>query len=154
METVIVLLVVGVVLLLLETVLPGMIAGIAGLICLVAGLVVSYRQFSLQTANLITLSVVLGLVVGTLAWLRYLPESRFGKVFVSEQTVGEIGTERPELLQQTGVALTNLRPSGTAIINHQRVDVVTEGAHIQRDTPIRVVAVEGLRVVVRAVRVA
>jgi membrane-bound serine protease (ClpP class) len=149
-ETVIVLLVVGVVLLLLETVLPGMIAGIAGLICLVAGLVVSYRQFSLQTANLITLSVVLGLVVGTLAWLRYLPESRFGKVFVSEQTVGDIGTERPELLHQAGTAMTHLRPSGTAVIRGERVDVVTEGPHVQRGAPIRVVAVEGMRVVVRA----
>jgi len=154
MAAVIILLLMGAVLLLLETILPGMIAGIAGLISVAAGLILAYKEFSAGTANLITLGVVLALVVGTLAWLRYLPDSRLGQVFVSNQAVGEIGTERPELLQQTGVALTNLRPSGTAIINHQRVDVVTEGAHIQRDTPIRVVAVEGLRVVVRAVRVA
>ena len=150
METVIILLVVGAVLLVLEIILPGMIAGIAGLICLAAGLVLSYRQFSLQTANLISLGVVLGLVLGTFAWLKYLPESRFGKVFVSEQTVGEIGTERPELLHRMGTALTHLRPSGTAVIDGKRVDVVTEGPHIQRGTPVKVIAVEGMRIVVRA----
>jgi membrane-bound serine protease (ClpP class) len=58
--------------------------------------------------------------------------------------------EKPELLNQTGSALTNLRPAGTAIINDRRVDVVTEGAMIERGTPVKVVAVEGMRVVVRA----
>jgi len=41
-----------------------------------------------------------------------------------------------------------LRPAGMALINGRRVDVVTEGAMIERDTPVRVVAVEGMRVVV------
>jgi membrane-bound serine protease (ClpP class) len=150
MAMVIILLLAGAVLLLLETILPGMIAGIAGLICLGAGLILGYQEFSAGTANLITLGVVLGLVVGTLAWLRYLPESRLGRVFVSERAIGDLGTERPELLHQTGNAFTNLRPSGTALINGKRVDVVTEGPHVERGTPIRVVAVEGLRVVVRA----
>jgi membrane-bound serine protease (ClpP class) len=44
-----------------------------------------------------------------------------------------------------------LRPSGAAVINDKRVDVVTEGPFIDRGTPVRVVAVEGMRVVVRSV---
>jgi membrane-bound serine protease (ClpP class) len=47
--------------------------------------------------------------------------------------------------------LTKLRPSGTAVINGKRVDVVTEGAFIEPGQSIKVVAIEGLRVVVRAV---
>jgi hypothetical protein len=39
--------------------------------------------------------------------------------------VGELGVEKPELLNGTGVALTQLRPSGTARVNGQRGDVVT-----------------------------
>ena len=54
------------------------------------------------------------------------------------------------MLHQTGAALTLLRPSGTAVINGHRVDVVTEGAMIERNAPVQVVAVEGMRVVVRA----
>jgi membrane-bound serine protease (ClpP class) len=65
--------------------------------------------------------------------------------------VGEIRTERPELLGLTGTALTPLRPSGTVVINGHRVDVVTEGGLVDRDTPVKVVAVEGMRVVVRPI---
>jgi len=53
------------------------------------------------------------------------------------------------LLDQTGTALSALRPAGTAVINGKRVDVVTEGQMIDPGTPVRVVAVEGMRVVVR-----
>jgi len=37
-----------------------------------------------------------------------------------------VGAAKPELLHQTGTALTALRPSGTALIDGKRVDVVTE----------------------------
>jgi len=69
------------------------------------------------------LLVVVGLVTGTVCWLKFFPDSRLAKVFISQKTVGDIGTERPELLDQTGTALTNLRPSGTALINGRRIDV-------------------------------
>ena len=70
--------------------------------------------------------------------------------FLSDATVGDIGTERPELVGQSGTALTQLRPSGTALLHGKRVDVVTEGGLIEKGADVKVVAVEGLRVVVRA----
>ncbi len=53
------------------------------------------------------------------------------------------------LLGQEGVALTPLRPSGTAVINGERVDVVSEGGFIAQEAAVIVTAVEGTRVVVR-----
>ncbi len=47
-----------------------------------------------------------------------------------------------------GVAYTSLRPSGTALINETRVDVVTDGEFLEKGTPLHVVNVEGNRVVV------
>src|SRR6266498_1448580 len=151
MTTVVTLILVGAALLLLETVLPGMIAGIIGFGCLVAGVAVAYVNFDTRTANFVLLAVVVGLTAGTLCWFKFFPGSRFAKMFISQQTVGDMGTEKPELLHQTGAALTPLRPSGTAVIHGKRVDVVTEGPFIDRGAPIRVVEVEGVRVVVRAV---
>ena len=151
METVAVLILVGAILLLLETVLPGMIAGLVGLCCLVAGVMMGYLTYGPATGNLILLGVAGGLVVLTVLWIRFFPTSNLGQMFVTRRTVGNLGVEKPELLHQTGTALTTLRPSGTALINGKRVDVVTEGGLIERGTAIRVVAVEGLRVVVRAV---
>ena len=78
-----------------------------------------------------------------------LSESRLARMFISQAVSGDIGTERPELLERTGTALTTLRPAGTALIEGKRVDVVTEGQLIERGAAVRVVAVEGLRVVVR-----
>jgi membrane-bound serine protease (ClpP class) len=151
MATVVTLILVGAALLLLETVLPGMIAGIIGFACLVAGVVMAYLNFDNSTANIVLLVVVVGVIVGVLVWFKFFPDSRFAKVFISERTVGEIGTDRPELLNQTGKALTTLRPSGMAVISGKRIDVVTEGPFIEPGTTVKVVAVEGMRVVVRSV---
>ena len=150
MALVITLLVAGALLVLAETVLPGMVAGIVGACCLIAGIVEGYIQFDARTGNLISLGVVLALVIGFCLWLKYFPDSRAARLFVSQKVTGDIGTDRPELLHQTGTAFTNLRPAGTALINGNRVDVVTEGQMIERGSLVQVVAVEGLRVVVRA----
>jgi membrane-bound serine protease (ClpP class) len=147
---VITLIVAGAVLLLLETVLPGLIAGILGLICLIAAIIQSYIEFGPETGTYVLFGVVAALIAGTIIWVKVFPQTRFARVFTSNRTVGDINTERPELLHQTGSALTPLRPSGTALINGNRVDVVTEGSMIDRNTPVKVVAVEGMRVVVRA----
>jgi membrane-bound serine protease (ClpP class) len=151
MELVITLLVAGALLILLETVLPGMIAGIIGACCLIAGLVEGYLQFGAKTGNLILIGLLAGMLVGCWLWVKYFPDSRAGRLFISRKVVGDLGTERPELLEKTGTALTELRPSGAALIQGKRVDVVTEGQMIERGTPVRVVAVEGLRVVVRGI---
>lgn len=151
METVILLIVAGLILMLVETVLPGMIAGLVGFGCLVAAVVLSYMREGPRTGGLVLLSVLVILVVAGLLWIRFFPHSRLGQAFVTRGALGSPQLEKPELLHQTGTALTALRPSGTALINGHRVDVVTEGAMIEAGTPIQVVALEGIRVVVRAV---
>lgn len=135
----------------LETFLPGLVTGVLGCICWVAAVILSYRDFGLHTGNLVLGAVLAGLVIGVLCWLKFFPESRMAGLFISRHTVGESGVVKLELLHHTGVAITQLRPSGTAFINGKRTDVVTEGALIEQGASIKVVAVEGMRVVVREV---
>lgn len=52
------------------------------------------------------------------------------------------------LLHKQGVAVSDLRPAGFATIDGKRVDVVTRGELLDRDTPLKVIEVEGNRVVV------
>ena len=151
MATLLALLLAGLVLLALESVLPGLVAGIAGVICLIAGVVVAYRDFGFAGGNLTLAAVTALLVLGFFVWLRFFPRSRLGRRFVSDRAIGGLGNERPDLVGQVGTALTNLRPSGTATIDGRRVDVVTEGGMVARGSTVRVVAVEGLRVVVRTI---
>jgi membrane-bound serine protease (ClpP class) len=150
MELVVILLVVGAALLFAEIFLPGMIAGLIGFCCLVAGVVAGFVDYGPKIGTFILLGVIFGLIAGFALWVKFFPDSRYASLFVSKRVVGNVDAEKPELLHQTGAAFTNLRPSGTALINGRRVDVVTEGAMIERNTPIRVVAIEGMRVVVRA----
>jgi membrane-bound serine protease (ClpP class) len=146
------LIVLGGILLFLESLLPGMVAGAIGVACLIGGVVLGYVHYGMEAGSFILAIVVVGLLIGTMCWLKYFPNSAVAKTFISRGSVGEIGTEKPELVGKTGVAHTNLHPSGLAVLNGQRVDVVTEGNLIERGTPVEVIAVEGIRVVVRAIK--
>ena len=95
--------------------------------------------------------MTVGLLGGFALWVKFFPQSPLARRFVLKRVVGNIDAEQPELLNQAGIAYTQLRPSGTALINGKRVDVVTEGSLIERGSAIRVVGIEGMRVVVRAV---
>jgi membrane-bound serine protease (ClpP class) len=55
-----------------------------------------------------------------------------------------------ELLGQEGVALTFLRPSGTAQFGERRVDVVTEGKYVASGVKVKVIKVSGSIVIVEA----
>ena len=55
------------------------------------------------------------------------------------------------LLNKKGKALSDLRPSGTALIDGNRYDVVTEGEYIEGNSDILVHHVEGTRIVVTLV---
>lgn len=141
----------GLLLLFLETLLPGMIAGILGLFTLIGAVVYAYLEFGLRTGN-VTLGIVVALLlVGMVLWIKFFPDSRVAQIFVLHRQIGTVGAEKPELLHQSGVALTTLRPAGTVVVNGKRIDVVTEGGFVEKGRPVTVIAIEGLRVVVRPI---
>ena len=87
----------------------------------------------------------------TLAFLsRYLPRSRLGRALVLKDAVGApAGVPLPALLHRDGVADTALRPTGKALIDGRRLDVVSDGDFIEQGGAIEVVEVAGARIVVR-----
>jgi membrane-bound ClpP family serine protease len=52
-------------------------------------------------------------------------------------------------LGMAGRTVTDLRPSGVAIIHGQRIDVVTRGEYLEKETDIVVTAVRGNQIVVK-----
>ena len=97
-------------------------------------------------------SVVVMLLAG-----RFLPASPFFKrmeLTAATKTADGYTTATNAaagLLGTTGVAETLLRPSGKGVFAGQIVDVVTEGELIEKGTTIKVIAVQGSRVVVMRV---
>jgi len=91
----------------------------------------------------------------TYTWIRHLPTSnRFSGLLLKgagHRTEGFVtAPSRPDLVGRNGVALTDLRPSGTAGFGEERLDVVTEGEYLGQGTAIEVVRSDGYRHVVRA----
>jgi len=109
----------------------------------------------LQAAAVLLASlVVTGAVV--FGWLRHLPNStRWSGLFLRDSAHASEGyisaLPRGELVGRTGVALTDLRPSGTAVFDEERLDVVTEGEFVHSGSSVTVLRSDGYRHVVRAV---
>ena len=143
-------------------VLPGFgVAGIAGIAAIATAIVLALIGGAptagdvAQALAILATSLVITVAVAY-AWLRHLPTStRFSGLFLRHglpQADGYISAlPRGDLVGQEGVALTDLRPAGTARIGPERVDVVTEGEYVSQGAPIRVVRSEGYRHVVISV---
>jgi membrane-bound serine protease (ClpP class) len=143
---IIVLMAVGMVLLFLEVaIIPGFgVAGVFSILCLLAGAVTAWLSYGAAWG---VGSIVLsgGLSIGIIA---LAPRTRAGRELVLRDAItAQIGA-RSALEGHVGVALTALRPSGAAEIDGRRVDVVTDGQFIDAGRRVKVVSVEGARVVV------
>ena len=67
----------------------------------------------------------------------------------SEEGVTSQPSELDEFLGMEGIAVTDLRPTGTAVINGKRVDVVSRGEYLEKDSRIVVSSVTGNQIIVR-----
>ena len=152
------LILVGVILLAVEAlIIPGF--GVAGVLGIGVLAFAVFRIFQESWVFVLGYSGVFGgVLLAVLLW--FLPNSRFaarlrlhtriGRSSHDEESV-EPGRyrERADLVGELGLALTDLRPAGTARFGDDRVDVVTQGDFIPNGTTIKVLHVEGNRVTVR-----
>jgi len=149
--TIIALSVTGIILVIAELVLPGGILGIIGALCMVAAVVVTFLEHGVLAGLIAT--IALGLIgFGALAfWMKNFHRLPVTKRFVLNDEVGEDAQleERQAWTGKTGVALTDLVPSGRARIDEEPVDVMAESGYIEKDSPIIVVSTSGPSIFVR-----
>ncbi len=159
----ILLFVAGIILLILEIfVIPGFgITGIMGIILVIGSIFFSLfnAEFYFDSNILYTAIIQLGTavfasVIIMFLLVKYLPKTTtFNKLVLSDENAAQKGfSSHPSyenLLNETGEAFTTLRPAGTVIINDKRYDVVTAGDFIERGSKVKVIKVEGMRIVVQ-----
>ena len=141
-------------------VIPGFgVAGVLGITLMLGSVFFVFdKAYEFHTAVMwLSVSVILTAGLAILAAF-FLPETQlFQRLALSTVMDTEMGyhSSSPEDFQgylgKSGVALTPLRPSGTARIADKRVDVVTVGDFIPKDSNVKVVEVEGSKVFVEAV---
>jgi len=149
MTLMIFLLAAGIILVCLEVFLPGGIAGILGAAALIGSVWLGFSRTDFgPTWLMLTISLTLACI---LLSVRLVARSPMGKkLFLNDSEKGFQGTDKrlKELAGCRGKALSDLRPVGIAAFGDQRVDVLTGGEYITKDTPIEVIEVSGNRVVV------
>ena len=161
-ELEIIMFVAGIILLFLEIfVIPGFgITGISGIILVLASIFLSltgglpFFDFNVIGGAIIQLSIALvGAFILILLLAKFLPKSKtFNRLVLAEEENADKGfvsyPSAKELVGAEGIAITDLRPAGSAEINNQRYDVVADWQYIERGKKIKVIRVEGIKVVV------
>ncbi len=157
----------GAIMLLIEVLyIPGFgLVGLAGIVSIMAGLFASlmggveYMTFwtMKEVSRAVTsmgLAFILSILVSILV-LRSLPRISFWNKLIlqaaekTEEGFRSSPSEYEHLVGATGLALTMLRPAGTGTFSGRRLDVVSEGDYIEKHKVIKIIAVEGSKIVVR-----
>lgn len=146
------LLLVGTFLIGIEIFIPGAVAGTIGGAALFGAVIVAF-DISTTCGFYVLFGVFILVALTTLAWIKLFPKSGIGQKMTL--SVDGKGFKAPDshqaLLGKTGVTQSELRPAGYAVIDGKRINVVSEGGIVDAQTSIKVIKVEGTRVVVRRI---
>ncbi len=147
----------GLVLLVLEIfVVPGFgICGILGIGSVIGAVICVAPSLSAAIMQ-IGLAILITILLVFISFKCGRTRRVWNRLILKDATSTEEGYVSPpaelnDLVGESGMALTDLRPSGAALLNGKRTDVLTEGSFVMRGTKVRVIKVEGSSVVVIAV---
>ena len=152
MNAIIILFVTGALLLAAEIFLPGVIAGVAGALALLAGSILSFREFGFA-GGLAASGGALALVVLMIyVELVVIPRTAFGRRLVVNAKVDATSQPPPAALaavvDKPAEALTTLAPSGYVLIDGRRYEAFCRSGHAAKGALLRVVGVDNFRVIV------
>ena len=139
----------------LEMFVPGGIVGTVGIITVVYA-IIYVNKLTYYIAFILIISLILAVI------LYYVNRNVLHKklIFLDRLVLNDsISTEdgyvasesRVELVGQILKAYTDLRPAGVAILDNEKLDVVTDGDFIEKGNDIEVIRVEGMRIVVKKI---
>lgn len=145
----------GIALIGLEMFIPGGIVGTVGVITLVYA-IIYVNKSTYYIAFILVISLILAVI------LYYVNRNVFHKklMFLDRLVLndsistkdGYVASEsRLELLGQKLIAYTDLRPAGVAVLENEKLDVVTDGDFVEKGNKIEVIRVEGMRIVVKKI---
>lgn len=150
-----VLFILGLLLLIVEMFIPGFgIAGGSGLILLVLGIILTARTPFEAFVMLVIVLILVSLVLAVI--LRSAKKGKLSKKLIlwsaaKHEDGFSASSDMSALLGKEGIALTVLRPAGTGQFSGQRLDVVTEGNFMEKGTKIKIVRIDGRRIVVESI---
>ncbi|MBQ2661307.1 MAG: hypothetical protein IJF80_01485 [Clostridia bacterium] len=152
-------LIAGLALVICEMFMPGFgVPGILGTIALVFAVIFRAQEGPVQ-AVIITIALILAfLLIAGFIIFRSLKKGKLSKSqIVLSDAITENATaiddeEIKALVGREGICLNTLRPSGNADFDGLKLDVLSEGEFIKAGSRVRVVRVDGLKILVKEVQ--
>lgn len=145
----------GVILIIIELFVVGAILGLLGIGCIIA-------SFMLVGDNMwqMLMFVSISILVGLIEWLwikkvlkRKMP--LLSEIVLLDSTNKASGytshDDRSYLINQVAETMTELRPAGIIKLSNERIDAVSNGSFIKRGVQVKIIYVEGTRVVVEEI---
>lgn len=149
----IILLVIGLGLFVAEFIIPGGVVGFLGVAAILGSILLAGGD--LKTTAIAVLIAMIVATVGMVIVVKFFGKrlSLFKRIILTDTTDTASGyvstTNRPELVGKIALTLTALRPSGTIQLEDERIDAVSEGRFIDSGKNVKIIKVEGSRIVVR-----
>lgn len=147
-----ILFILGLLLMLVEVFVPGGIVGGVGLVLLVVGIVLTAES----AMDVVIMVALLLLLVAAVAFvvLRSAKRGKLSRILIlrssaSRESGFSATDDYSSMVGKEGVALTTLRPAGMADFDGQRMDVVSEGAYIDKGEKVRIIRSEGRKIIVQ-----
>lgn len=140
----------GLALLFVEMFVPGSFLGVLGTGVVIASIFLSFWHHPQDPIFGVAL-VFVSLIVLPAMFIWVMKRITLHDAQNLEEGYSSADETLEDLLGQEGIAVTPLRPSGIAKIGKRRVDVTTENIMLDKDVPVKVVKVEGYRVIVKAI---
>lgn len=144
----------GVALIIVETFIPGWIAGILGVLCILAsvGLVMTADEFAAWpgwTRTVAACGIVVGSGLALLAWLRFFGSKAAYSHLTLHAAVPPVEPNQSIAPGVEGVAVTELRPLGRAEFGGERREVRCEDGFAPAGSRLRVTGSEPGNLLVR-----
>jgi len=143
--------IIGVIVIIAEIIIPS-----GGILAVLA---IGVLGFSLFKAFLISTNIgmifsgadIIIVPVLVLAGLKFIAKSPLAlrRTLSKQEGVVSQNKDLQSLVHASGVAVTDLRPAGSIRIDNKKIDAVTQGEYLDKDTSIIVIKVTGNQVIVR-----
>lgn len=150
---------VGIGLLVLEAFMPGFgLPGISGIVMEIVAIALTWVNHGPVAALGLTIIVLSLIAIAISMSLRSATKGRLSrsKIILKERESNEAGYRSAEDMQvflgKEGETTTVCRPTGMAEFDGVKLNVVSEGEFIPAGTRVRIVQVEGSRIVVRVIK--
>ncbi len=150
MESVLIAILFGYILILIEGFLPGGIFGFAGAVCILVATYFAHIEFGgYKVPFLVLLFGSFGGLAIVFLEFKWLAKSKFGKsIFLSAKTNG-ISNEKPpntDIIGEVGKTLTEMKPEGIVLLNGRDYDAYSEDGLIPADQKVSVTGIDDFRI--------